>query len=341
MALPCFHKVRESYPDADITLLTNRPVMAKAAPLEAVLGNQYFFDRVLTYPVATRNPLLLASLVKQIRGLHIDTVVNLTEARTAKSVVRDKWFFRVAGAKKLVGFPALPEDFGGLDPATGEYEWEAQKLARRLHELGPVSLENERYWDLRLTAAETSAAQNALSSLSLDRPILAISIGSKMQAKDWELDNWRQLLAQLRPALPGWQLLLIGAAEEAAASDDLLAVWGGEGVNLCGKVSPRVSAGVLQHARLYVGHDSGPMHLAACVGTPCIGIFAARVLPRQWFPRGSHNQIILHKTDCAGCGLETCVEQRKKCILSISPAEVQQAILATIRQTAPQLLNSF
>jgi ADP-heptose:LPS heptosyltransferase len=75
-----------------------------------------------------------------------------------------------------------------------------------------------------------------------------------------------------------------------------------------------VSAAILEQCRFFVGHDSGPMHLASCVGIPCVAIFAARSKPRQWFPRGNKNRILYHHTDCAGCGLDVCIDQKKKCI---------------------------
>lgn len=338
MALPCFHKVRDSFPGADITLLTNRPIMAKAAPLEAVLGSEYFFDRVLAYPVGTRNPLVLWALLKTIRALKIDTVVNITAARSKFSVVRDRLFFRAAGVPRLLGFPSSPADFGVTDAHSGEQEWEALKLARRLHELGPIALDADQSWDLRLTADERSAAAQCLAATHPDAPILAISLGTKLQANHWGLDNWESLLARLKSSLPGWQLVVLGAQEEGLASEALLQKWG-TGLNLCGKISPRVSAGILQHARVFVGHDSGPLHLAACVGTPCVGIFSARNLPRQWYPRGEANHIIYHRTDCAGCGLDTCLVEKKKCILSITVAEVHEAVLAVVNNQPSQLVR--
>ena len=109
-----------------------------------------------------------------------------------------------------------------------------------------------------------------------------------------------------------------------------MAHWGGKAVNLCGKTSPRVSAGVFKHARFFVGHDSGPMHIAAGVGTPCVAIFPAKNMPGQWFPRGDDNRVIYHKTDCAGCALDVCIVQQKKCILSITVDEVHAAVLSML-----------
>ncbi|MEO7312944.1 MAG: glycosyltransferase family 9 protein [Chitinophagaceae bacterium] len=328
MALPCFHQVRNRFPDANITLLTNRPVMAKAAALEAVLGSGYFYDEVLHYPVGTRSPRLLMQLIKQIRSLNIDTVVNLTATRSSMSGKRDWLFFKAAGVKKFIGFVKPPKQaqlpvivYNGLQ------KWEAKRLVEQIESLGPVSLEDDSNWDLKLTQGEKNNASSILDGVSPGRPILAIGTGTKAQANDWGTGNWLQLMQQLKNALPGWQLLVIGAPEEATMGDVYLKAWGDEGLNLCGKTSPRVSAAILDKTAIYIGHDSGPMHLAACMGTPCVGIFSGRNLPGRWFPRGTHNKIIYHKTACSGCGLEVCIEEKKKCILSISVNEVQRAVL--------------
>ena len=68
------------------------------------------------------------------------------------------------------------------------------------------------------------------------------------------------------------------------------------------------------------------MHLAAAVGTPCVAIFAARNIPRVWFPYGEQHRVVYHEVDCMGCGLETCIVEGKKCILSITVAEVMVAV---------------
>ncbi|MBK0380664.1 glycosyltransferase family 9 protein [Mucilaginibacter segetis] len=339
MVLPSFHKIRKTYPEADITLLTNVPINGKAAPLQSILGNSgYFFNRVLSYPIGTRDPALLIQLLKQIRALKIDTViylagvrVSLTLFKTKLTALRDRLFFKAAGAKTLIGFPAVLEDFQlSIDAETGVYEWEAKRLARRLQVLGDIPLNEDAFWDLRLTKEELKAAGNELSALNDPGPFIAASTGTKLQANDWEEHNWETLLKQLSEQLPQWPLIMLGGPDEKERADRCLAAWGGKGLNLCGKTSPRVSGAVLQRANVFIGHDSGPMHLAAAVGTPCVAVFSARNFPQQWYPRGNFNHIIYHQTDCAGCRLDICIEQKKKCILSITASEVQSAVMSVL-----------
>jgi ADP-heptose:LPS heptosyltransferase len=53
-----------------------------------------------------------------------------------------------------------------------------------------------------------------------------------------------------------------------------------------------VSAAILAQARLFLGHDSGPMHLAAAAGAPVVAIFSARCRPGQWFPGGPRTTVL-------------------------------------------------
>lgn len=334
VALPAFHAVKRAFLNQRITLLTNKPVVSKAPPVAAVLGDSYFIDDVIGYPLHTRNPFTLLGLVIRMRARRVDTVVNLAAFRSFARTQRDAAFFRIAGAQRLIGFDLNARDAQGwCDPETGETEWEAARIARRVRCLERIDLHKEENWDLGLTAAEERSAAGWLQDAGDKAKTIAFSLGTKVPAKDWGLDNWRNLISTMSTRFPGWTAVYLGSAEEEAMSSECARLWRGKTVNTCGKTSPRESAAVLKRCRIFVGHDSGPMHLAACVGTPCVAIFSARTLPKQWFPRGSANRIIYHRTECAGCGLHTCVAEGKRCILTVTVDEVAAAVTEVLTAT--------
>jgi heptosyltransferase-3 len=228
---------------------------------------------------------------------------------------------------------------GGKDHAMGDghLEPEAGRLARCIGQLASVGdiadpgrLNDAGSWDLHLSAEEHESAARAIGGEALAVESIAVSVGTKVQAKDWGRDNWRALLGKMAGEFPGRVLLLLGAAEESDASEFAAEGWRGNGggvvVNLCGALTPRESAAAIARARMFVGHDSGPMHLAAAVGTPVVAIFAARNIPRQWFPFGTQHRVVYHRVECWGCGLETCIEQQKKCLMSITVDEVMGVV---------------
>lgn len=330
VALPALHVVRKAYPEAALVLLTNRPIAAKAAPVEAILGGEFFVDTI-DYPIGTRDVMRLLSVARQIRSGRYDVVVNLCEARTRLKTLRDRLFFKLSGAGNLCGFPNEDSDFEPvIDQKTGLFESETERLLRRVQALGSVDLNDPTSWDLALTPEEMAAGASGLPQGRT--PVLALGVGTKMQAKDWGEDNWKQLIQKLTATLPGWRLVIVGSADERGRAEGCCSLWKGPSANLCGALSPRESAAMLKKAEVFVGHDSGPMHLASAVGTPCVAIFSARSLPGQWFPARSGHKIIYHKTECFGCGLEQCIAEGKKCILSISVDEVHSAAVGLLKE---------
>ena len=83
----------------------------------------------------------------------------------------------------------------------------------------------------------------------------------------------------------------MGAADERALSQRILHHWQGQGLTLCGELTPRQTAGVLRRCDLLVCHDSGPMHLAATQGTRCVALFGNLNKPRQWYPWGNQHRV--------------------------------------------------
>jgi ADP-heptose:LPS heptosyltransferase len=341
VALPALHLVERAFPNAERRLLTNLPVSSKAASARSVLGGSGLVDGFVRYPAGTRSLWHLAGLWWKLARWRPDVVVYLAGARGVAVARRDARFFRMCGARRLVGVPlteAMQQNLYGAEHDAGyvgglfevDLEPEAARLVRCLAQLGEIDVLDPASWDLRLSDAERKAAARVIGEEELRLRPIAVSVGTKVQAKDWGRDNWRALLARIAEDNPGRALLMVGAAEEAEASEFAAGGWRERGgrpvVNLCGRLSPRESAAALARAEIFLGHDSGPMHLAAAVGTPCVAVFAARNLPRQWFPVGRQHRVVYHRVDCAGCGLETCIEQGKKCLVGIGVEEVLQVV---------------
>ncbi|HEU5341111.1 glycosyltransferase family 9 protein [Edaphobacter sp.] len=331
VALPALHLIARAFPQADRRLLTNFPVNSKAAPAATILENTGLVHGYFHYAVNTRNPLALLSLWWQLIRWRPQVLVYLAAKRGIGAARRDAAFFRICGVPRIIGVP-LTEDMQQNRPEPNQsFEPEASRLVRNIAELGEADLDDPEGWNLHLTHEELAKAAEALRPAS-GRPILAVSVGTKRQSKDWGRENWRALLDVLVTQYPHHELVLLGSADEAAASEYAAAPWRERSpvINLCGQLTPRESAAVLTHACIFLGHDSGPMHLAAAVGTPCVAIFSARNKPRVWFPYGKQHRVIYHRVECWGCNLETCIIEKKKCLTSITVPEVLEQVRALL-----------
>jgi ADP-heptose:LPS heptosyltransferase len=325
VALPCFHLIARTFPQAERLLLTNFPVHAKAPASAAVLGDSGLVHGYMRYTVGTRRTDELLRLAWEVRRFRPDLLVYLMPQRPRKNVQRDRMFFRMAGVRRIAGLPGEGELERRFDAGTGLYEAEALRLGRLLGELGDVNAGERANWSLHLTEEELQAATAALEPLA-GRPLIVCGPGTKMQSKDWGRENWRELLTRLHARYPEHGLALVGAREDIEASEYAAQGWMGAKVDLCGQLSPRETAAALEHAEVFLGPDSGPMHLAASVGVRCVIAFSAHALPGVWYPAGDQHQIIYHRTECFGCGLETCIAMEKKCLRSVTVDEMEQGV---------------
>lgn len=297
VALPCFHKLAEAFPDAERHVLTNIPVSSKAAALELILGQSGLIHGVIDYPLKLRSVREMWSLARRLRALGATTLVYLTPCKGHFSVLyRDLLFFRLSGFSRIIGAP-VTRDLRDtrVDGASGLAEYECSRLARCLQTLGPIDLDDAGNWDLRLSDAEQANGRRALEPFA-GRPFIAINMGGKVVEKHWGQSNWRALLHKMSGSHGGYGLLFLGAADEADAVGEVAGDWPGTVVNACGQLLPRESGGALKQASLFVGHDSGPMHLAAAVGVTCVAPFGSLNFPRRWHPYGAKHRIV-HRLD--------------------------------------------
>ena len=321
ISLPCFHLLRRQFSNAKIALLTNQPNDHRAVPAASVLGNSGLIDRYMTYPLGTRSLRALMKIRKEIRVYAPDLLVYLAAPRGYFNLLRDETFFRWwCRIPRILGIPFARDLRHCRAPQSrhGLWEREADRLGRCIGELGSIEAIVPNSWDLRLTTAEIAEADRALNGADFhgNRPRwLGLGIGTKQVMKDWGDEKWQAVLSGINDANLG--LVLIGAAEERERSMAVARVWLGPVVNLCGLLSPRVSAAALKHMDIFLCNDSGPMHLAAAVGTRCVVVFSKKNLPGQWYPFGTRHEIFYPPPDANS-------------IQAIRPEQVIEAALRAI-----------
>lgn len=107
-------------------------------------------------------------------------------------------------------------------------------------------------------------------------PILAIAPVASWIGKTWPLGEFVTLSKRLlrTPQLKGARIMTVGGPEDADVCQQLLdQVPEAEGIQLAGKTSILTTFACMKHAKLYVGNDSGPTHMAACSGAPTLALY--------------------------------------------------------------------
>jgi heptosyltransferase III len=323
LALPCFKLIARVFPNAERRVLTNLADGAKVATIDAILGPMNLVHGYFRYPLKVRNPRTLWRLSRQIHSWGPEVLVYLAEPRGRVKAFRDAFFFKTCGISKLIGIP-WHHDWQCIKKQADSELWESEacRMARCIAKLGNAELNTFESYDLNLTPAERQKAEKELEGWKKSGQFIAAGIGTKVDTKDWGQENWKALFAQWCRTHPAVGMALVGSADEYGISEKIIDSWKGPWLNLCGKLTPRETAAILEKAVVFVGHDSGPMHLAAAVGTPCVAIFSAQNKPGEWYPFGMNHRVIYHQTPCYGCGLRVCNRFDKMCIRSITVDEV-------------------
>jgi heptosyltransferase-3 len=291
IALPCFHLIRAAFPDSEVRVLTNKPVNDRAPPLFSVLEGSGLVDGYFEYPVSLRDWRGIWRLARQIRAWRPDTAIYLVRRLRKRQVLRDLVFLWSCGIGRFFGLP-LSRDLREPRPcADGLVEREAARLVRCLAPLGTVDLHDPANWDLRLTEAERVVPRRLVADWVGTGRYIVLCTGTKQAINMWSEANWRVLAAALLQAYPH-RIVFIGGTEDHALSEEIVREHPQRCVNLCGTLGVRESAAVIAASSLFVGADSGPMHLAGAVGAPLVGIFSKLNPPGLWFPLGEQVRVL-------------------------------------------------
>ncbi len=164
------------------------------------------------------------------------------------------------------------------------------------------------------------------------RPYVVIHPGALMDTKRWSIHGFAELGRTI--AYRGWCVVLTcGPGEEPVVADVARKL--ANSVILLG-LSIVELAELIRGAGLYIGNDSGPMHLAAAVGTPTIALWGSSDSVR-WRPWGIPHRVVQNPFECNPCpGYECLVAESPLCIESISIEQVEQAVDDLMWQTGAE-----
>jgi heptosyltransferase-2 len=158
-----------------------------------------------------------------------------------------------------------------------------------------------------------------------------MGIAAAQAIRNWPIGRYAVVAKQLREKYRA-SIILIGGPMDRALADEMLGQLDFAPIDLVGKTSLRQTAGVLEQCDLYVGNDTGPMHLAAAAGTPVVvvcmhpqgGDPTWKQAPERFGPRGVTSRIV-RPAPVPPC-TTYCQSGVAHCILNVPVEEVTQAI---------------
>lgn len=331
VALPALSYIASQYPNLPVHLITNKELSPKHTSPESVLRYSGWLGDVIKYEVGSIWSII--QLARQLRQRGKGVIYHLGAAMTPKSLIRDWVFFRCVCGLNVEGV-----SYRRISQCSTDSRRENTKKQGRISEqlmsyvvrdVARCGAELPHTQLLRLPTAAVERAPMLLAPLCQNNcnPIVAIGAGSKMPAKIWPIERYKDVVRRLNERCPDTRYVLLGSPVERQLVAPIENAAPGKVLNLCGMTNEIESAAVLSRCSFYLGNDTGTMHLAATMGLRCVAIFSARDTTGYWNPVGDDHIILRKAPPCCGCMLENCEIFGKRCLMDISIDEVTEAAI--------------
>lgn len=249
--------------------------------------------------------------------------------------VRVRWDLVVDLRNSAVGrlVPAARRVFHARAPELHKVQEIGQVL-----ELSPPP--DPRLW---IDAAAEAEADRLLPAGTLAGvgPFLAIGPTANWPGKEWPAERFAELAERITGAggaLEGARVAVLAAGPERERARPLLDALGDRAIDLTGRTDPLTAAACIRRAALYVGNDSGLMHIAAAAGTPTLGLFGPG-FPETYGPWGPRARTVVSTVPRAELLARQKADPKASGLMDgIAVAAVEQAARELIGQ-APQLFE--
>lgn len=184
---------------------------------------------------------------------------------------------------------------------------------------------------LGVRAEDARAAERLLAEAGVGeaRPLVGLHPGAFFgESKTWPPENFGALARRLAKEA-GARVVVLGGAGEAEAAARLCREAGDAAVNLAGRDRLRILPALLERLDAFVSGDTGPLHVAALVGTPSAALFGPTD-PRRTAPRGANHRVIRREIECSPCFERTCPLGHHRCMREIAPERVAAEVMALL-----------
>jgi heptosyltransferase-2 len=327
MSTPALLRLRERFPQAHIALLT-------PAKLAELWQAHPALDSVLTFAPG-ESPFAVA---RRLRAGRFDTALVLPNSpRSALEVWLARipqrlgyarpwrnWFLSQAvptrpghvrmhkrstdEIKRLIASPELSTPHSALRTPHAN----AHQIHEYLHLAAALGANPQPLAPLLCVADEEIAAAKARFGLEGEpRPVLAMNPGAEYgPAKRWPVERFIAAAREIQRRT-GCVWLVLGGAGEAALGEEIASALGAGASaarNLAGRTSLRELMALLRLARVLLTNDTGPMHVAAALGTPVVALFGSTSpeLTAPGLPGDPRHRLLSARAACAPCFRRVC-----------------------------------
>jgi ADP-heptose:LPS heptosyltransferase len=326
VTLPALDAIRSRFPLSHITLLTS-PGQPEAPGAQQVLPQGKWFDELIVYFTPDVRSLKgRLQLLRRLRKARFDLFVELPNQQSKPlQELRNMCVACLAGCRFAVGFEVSQHALFLREQALHIPQ---VRESERIYRSVELTLSLDSYREVLLPVSDLCRSQT--SGLLLELGIsegeryVVMHPGAKRTTNQWPAVRFASVADEIIRRW-GTPVILTGSASEASLVQHIAGLMREKATILCGQINlPRMAA-LLERSFLYVGNDTGPMHIAAAVGTPIVSIFGARDFPERWYPAGAGHSVLRRDVPCSPCFKEVC-DRDLICLKRIEVDDVLSAV---------------
>ncbi|HTP70151.1 MAG TPA: lipopolysaccharide heptosyltransferase II [Dongiaceae bacterium] len=321
MALPALRAVRAKFPDAQISVVARSYVAD-------LYRDQSVCDDLIPYDTKGPNRGWRGreSMVALLRARQFDVALLLQNAFDAawlawRAHIPERIGYARDGRSLLLTRSVAVPRQGEILPHEVFYYLELLRRAGWIDGLDDVQ-----QITLRVPDAQRHRAMQKLVEAGARPNAIRIAVGagaSYGSAKCWPPDRFAQALNEFRSQVDA-DLILFGTPQELPVSSAIARELSFPCIDLTGKTSVAELPSLLSQCHIFLGNDSGAMHIAASVGLPVVAVFGPTD-PQGTAPVTPRVQIVQQKPYCSPCFLRRCPTDHR-CMRAVTPNMVVEAL---------------
>jgi len=158
-----------------------------------------------------------------------------------------------------------------------------------------------------------------------------VNPNSSESVRRWSVEKYAELSKRIMDEL-GLRIVILGSETDSEAAISVSRKTGTGVVNLCGKSDIRSTAAIMKRSHLVISNDSGPLHIAAGIGAPVVGIFGPTGVKLK-MPSGKKSFSAALGLPCSPCYFSTfraCIFDRIRCMDDLTVDKVMPVVMRAL-----------
>jgi lipopolysaccharide heptosyltransferase II len=325
MTTPALRALKTSYPDRQITLLTS-PAGAAVARLVPEIDEVLIYEAPWMKATPPRaDSRAEVAMIERLRSMSFDAAVVFTVYSQNPLPSAFLCYFAEIPLRLAHCHENPYQILTDWVPDPEPTQFVRHEVRRQLDLMASVGCRTE---DERLSLSvpkhSLEAARSLLARRGLrsHRPWVVIHPGASAPSRRYRPEGFAEAARQLVHE-HGVQVVFTGSSDEAELVDSIRAMMQGPSITLAGTLGLAELAATIRLAPVLIANNTGPVHIAAAVGTSVVDIYA--LTNRQHTPWGVAHRVLSHEVPCAPCYKSVCPEGHHDCLRRVPPEAIVQA----------------